>query len=178
MEDVLDVYQRPVNPKRPLICLDEASKQLLAEVRAPLPAAPGQVARQDCGYHREGTAALFMAFEPLAGQRHVFVRAQRTRRDFAQVIQTLCDRLHPRAEKIVLVLDQLNTHGEASLYAAFPPQEARRLAERMQSRAHLEAEVTAWQLARNAAATRASWRFSTTDARVKLKHLYPTVLPG
>ena len=132
MEDVLEVYHRPLDAARPLICLDEASKQLLAEVRAPLPMEPGQVARQDGEYKREGTAALFMVGEPLAGRRHVFVRARRTRLDFAQVVKTLCDDIHPQAHKIVLVLDQLNTHGEASLYAAFPPPEARRLAERLE----------------------------------------------
>ena len=209
MEDVLEVYHRPLDAARPLICLDEASKQLLAEVRAPLPMEPGQVARQDCEYKREGTAALFMVGEPLAGQRHVFVRARRTRLDFAQVVKTLCDDIHPQAQKIVLVLDQLNTHGEASLYAAFPPPEARRLAERLEihhtpkhgswlnmaeielsvlarqclaermpTQDHLEREVAAWQHARNHAASKVDWRFTTADARVKLKHLYPTVLPG
>jgi DDE superfamily endonuclease len=132
MEDVLEVYQRPQDPSRPLICLDEAAKQLLAHVRAPLPVAPGQPQRVDYEYARQGTAALFMAFEPLAGQRHVFVRAQRTRADFAAVIKTLVDDLYPQAERLVLVLDQLNTHGLASLYAAYPPAEARRLAQKLE----------------------------------------------
>ena len=208
MEDVLAVYHRPDDPARPPVCLDEASKQLLAEVRAPLPVQPGQVERVDGEYTRHGTAALFMVCEPLAGRRHVFVRAQRKRTDFAAVIPTLCDELYPAAEKIVLVLDQLNTHGMASLYAAFPPAEARRLAERLEihhppkhgswlnlaeielsvlarqclaerrdHQEHLAAEVAAWQHARNAAATRIDWRFTTTDARIKLKHLYPQTLP-
>ena len=149
-----------------------------------------------------------MLSAPLLGRRHVFVREQRTRVDFAAVIKVLCDELYPRAEKIVLVLDQLNTHGVASLYAAFPAAEARRLAqriewhhtpkhgswlnlaeielsvlarqcldERMESQEKLAAAVAAWQTSRNAAATAINWRFTTADARVKLKHLYPVTLP-
>lgn len=208
MEEVLDVYQRPQDPRGPLICLDEAAKQLLADARAPLPVGPGRAERVDYEYVRRGTAALFMAFEPLAGQRHVFVREQRTRADFAAVIKTLVDDLYPQAERLVLVLDQLNTHGVASLYAAYPPAEARRLAQkleihhtpkhgswlnmaelelsvlarqcledRMDSQAYLAQQVAAWQQARNAAARRVSWRFTTADARIKLQRLYPTILP-
>ena len=132
MEDVLEVYQRPFEPARPQVCLDEASEQLLAEVRAPLPIKPGQLERVDGEHTRHGTASLFMVCEPLAGRRHVFVRAHRQRSDFAAVIKTLCDGLYPAAEKIVLVMDQLNAHGAASLHAAFPPQEARRLAARLE----------------------------------------------
>lgn len=208
MEDVLEVYHRPYDPVRPQVCLDEASKQLLAEVREPLPIKPGQPERVDGEYTRHGTASLFMVCEPLAGRRHVFVRAQRKRVDFAAVVKTLCDELYPAAEKIVLVMDQLNTHGVASLYAAFPPPEARRLAERleihhspkhgswlnmaeielsalarqclaerMENQEHLTKEVAAWERARNTAATRIDWRFTTADARIKLKHLYPQTLP-
>jgi DDE superfamily endonuclease len=208
MEDVLTVYQRPYDVARPLICLDEAAKQLLADVRAPLPLASGQPERVDYEYARHGTAALFMAFEPLAGCRHAFVRKQRTRDDFAAVIQTLVDDLYPHAERLVLVMDQLNTHGVASLYAAFPPAEARRLAEkleihhtpkhgswlnmaelelsvlarqclqeRMESQEQVAREIAAWQQARNRCAVRVNWRFTTTDARVKLKRLYPQILP-
>ena len=208
MEDTLEVYQRPIDPARPLVCLDEAAKQLLGEVRPPLPMQAGQPERVDGEYTREGTAALFMVCEPLTGQRHVFVRAQRKRVDFAAVIKTLCDQLHPAAEKIVLVLDQLNTHGVASLYAAFPPAEARRLAarleihhtpkhgswlnmaeielsvlarqcldERMESQEHLAQEIAAWEQTRNAAACKVDWRFTTADARIKLKRLYPVILP-
>ena len=132
MEDVLEVYQRPHDPARPQVNLDEAAKQLLGEVHTPLPMRPGQPERVDGESTREGTAAIFMLCEPLAGKRHVFVRAQRKRTDFAAVIKTLCDELHPAAEKIVLVMDQLNTHGVASLYAAYPLAEARRLAERLE----------------------------------------------
>ena len=169
---------------------------------------PGSPAKQDGEYTREGTAALFMVCEPLAGKRHVFVRAQRKRVDFAAVIRTLCDELYPAAEKIVLVMDQLNTHGPASLYAAFPPPEARRLIkrleihhtpkhgswlnmaeielsvlarqcldERMENQEKLTRAVAAWERSRNNAATRIDWRFTTADARIKLKHLYPSILP-
>lgn len=208
MEDVLSVYERPYGAARPLICLDEAAKQLLAELRAPLPPAPGQPARVDYEYARQGTAALFMAFEPLAGQRHVFVRDQRTRSDFAAVNKTLVDERYPQAERVVLVMDQLNTHGVASPYAAFPPAEARRLAqkleihhtpkhgswlnmaelelsvlarqcleERMENRERLAREIAAWQQVRNGRAVRVNWHFTTADARIKLKRLYPQPLP-
>lgn len=132
MEDVLEVYQRPYDPKRPLICLDEGAKQILSEVRAPLPLEPGQPQRVDHEYRREGTCSLFMLFEPLAGQRHVLVRERRTCRDYAQVIRHLCDTLYPDVERLVLVQDNLNTHGPHSLYATFPPDEARRLMERIE----------------------------------------------
>ena len=111
MEDVLEVYHRLHDPARPLVRFDEAAKQLLADVRAPLPIRPGNLERLDGEYIRQGTAALSMVCEPLAGRRHVFVRERRTRLDFAAVIKTLCDELYPAVEKIVLVLDQLNTHG-------------------------------------------------------------------
>jgi hypothetical protein len=208
MEDVLEVYQRPYDPARPQVCFDEAAKQLLAEVREPLPMRAGCPERVDCEYKRQGTAALFMVCEPLAGERHVFVRERRTRLDFAAVIKTLCEELYPAAEKIVLVLDQLNTHGVASLYAAYPPKEARRLAarleihhtpkhgswlnmaeielsvlarqcleERMGDKERLTQATAAWAAARNTAAVRVNWRFTTADARIKLKHLYPQPLP-
>ena len=132
MEDVLDVYQRPVDPKRPLVCLDEASKQLLSDARPALPMVVGQPVRQDSEYVRNGTASLFMVYEPLAGKRHIHVSAQRTCLDFARVILHLVDVLHPDADKIVLVMDNLNTHTPASLYRAFLPAEARRLADRLE----------------------------------------------
>lgn len=208
MEDVLEVYHRPYDPARPQVNLDEAAKQLLAEVREPLPMRPGSPERVDNEHTREGTAALFMVCEPLAGRRHVFVRERRTRLDFAAVIKTLCDELYPAAEKIVLVMDQLNTHGIASLYEAYPPAQALRLAskleihhtpkhgswlnmaeielsvlarqcltERMENQDKLTRATAAWEHARNVATTRIDWRFTTADARIKLKHLYPTILP-
>ena len=209
MEDVLDVYQRPFDPKRPLVCLDEASKQLLSDVRPALPMAAGQPTRQDSEYVRNGTANLFMVYEPLAGRRHVHVTEQRTCVDFARVIAHLTDVLHPDAEKIVLVLDNLNTHGLASLYRAFDPAEAKRLAdrlevhytprhgswlnmaeielsalarqclaERMGNKARLNEQTAAWQQRRNDYGIKTEWRFTTDDARIKLKRLYPTILPS
>ena len=209
MEDVLSVYQRPQDAKRPLVCLDEASKQLLSDVRPALPLEAGRPVRQDSEYTRNGTASLFMVYEPLAGRRHVHVSEQRTCLDFARVIAHLVDVLHPDAEKVVLVVDNLNTHTPASLYRAFEPAEAKRLAdrlevhhtprhgswlnmaeielsvlarqclsERMNDKANLQEQVAAWQRRRNASAVRIDWRFTTDDARVKLKRLYPTILPG
>ena len=132
MEDVLDVYERPFDPARPVVCLDEASRQLLGEVRPPQPPAPGRPARHDPEYARGGVANLFLATEPLRGWRTVLVSDQRTRLDFARCVQELVDVHYPTAGKIVLVLDQLNTHTPASLYAAFPPAEAKRLADRLE----------------------------------------------
>jgi len=208
MEDVLDVYQRPFDQKRPLVCLDEASKQLLGDARPALPMAPGRLLRQDSEYIRNGTASLFMISAPLLGWRHVAVTERRTCQDFAQVIKTLVDEQFAEAEKIVLVMDNLNTHGPASLYAAFVPAEAKRLSDkleihytprhgswlnmaeielsvlarqclgdRMDSRANLQEQVGAWQSRRNASGVKIDWRFTTDDARIKLKRLYPVILP-
>lgn len=132
MEDVLEVYHRPFDPRRPLICIDEASKQLVGEVAQPVPAAPGQPARFDYEYVREGTANLFMIFEPLLGWRHVAVTERRTAKDFAEVLRWLAEEVHDGAEKLVLVTDNLNTHTLASLYEAFPPEQARRIAGRIE----------------------------------------------
>jgi hypothetical protein len=126
MEDVLDVYTRPYDPQRPQLCLDEASKQLLGDTRAPLPARPGSVAKVDHEYERHGTAALFMVNAPLAGRRHVRVRDRRTAVDWAHVIKEVVDALYPAAQRLVLVLDNLHTHTPASLYEAFPPAESAR----------------------------------------------------
>jgi hypothetical protein len=209
MEDVLEVYSRPHDPSRPVVCLDECSKQLVAETRVPLPAEPGQPARHDYEYERHGTANLFMLFEPLAGKRHVEVTGRRTAVDFARVVRDLLDARHPGAEKVVLVMDNLNTHKLASLYQAFPPEEARRLVERLEihhtpkhgswlNMAEIELsalatqcldrriadqdalarEVAAWQDARNAAGSTVDWRFTTADARIKLKRLYPSIKGG
>ncbi len=205
MEDVLDVYTRPDDPHRPLVCLDEASTQLLADVTAPLPTVPGQPAREDYEYARHGTANLFLVYEPLRAWRHVTVTARRTGVDFAHVIKDLVDVQHPDAERIVLVMDNLNTHTPASLYEAFPPAEAKRLADKLElhytpkhgswlnmaeielsvlarqclgrrlpDRETLAREVAAWEAARNASSTAVDWRFTTSDARIKLKRLYPS----
>jgi hypothetical protein len=132
MEDVLEVYKRPYDPRRPVVCLDETSKQLIGETRTPVPAAPGQVAHYDCEYVRNGVANLFMIIEPLAGQRDVEVTERRTMKDYAERLRKLSDETYPDAEVIVLVQDNLNTHSPASLYEAFPPAEAQRLTARFE----------------------------------------------
>ena len=204
MEDVLEVYHRPHDPDRPVVCLDETSKQLIAETRVPIPARPGQPARHDYEYERNGTANLFMLFAPLEGWRHVEVTGQRTAADYARILKALSDTHCPAAARIVLVQDNLNTHTPASLYQLFPPEEARRLAERFEwhytpkhgswlnmaeselgilssqcldrripDKPALIREVAAWRVKRNKYHTRADWRFTSADARVKLKRLYP-----
>ncbi len=206
MEDVLEVYQRPHNPTRPVVCLDETAKQLISETRVPIAAKPGQVARYDYEYERNGTANLFMMFAPLEGWRHVKVTDRHAAVDYAQVLKELSDTHFPHAEKIVLVQDNLNTHKAASLYEAFPAAEARRLVERFEwhytpkhgswldmaeselgvlasqcldrripDKQTLMDEVAAWQARRNRHHTKADWQFTTADARVKLKRLYPAL---
>jgi hypothetical protein len=132
LEDVLDVYTRPYDPRRPQVCLDETSRQVLAETRPPLPPAPGRPARHDPEYVRAGVVNCFLVCEPLRGWRHVTVSDRRTRIDWARCIKDLVDVHYPDAEQIVLVMDQLNTHSPASLYEAFPPAEAKRLAAKLE----------------------------------------------
>ena len=132
MEDVLDVYHRPFDPKRPLVCVDEASRQLIGEVVQPVPARPGQPARFDYEYVRNGTANLFMIFEPLLGWRHVKVTERRTAKDFAEVLRWLVEEVHDDADRVVLVVDNLNTHKPACLYEAFPAEQARRIAQKLE----------------------------------------------
>lgn len=134
MEDVLEVYSRPLDPSRPVVCLDEFCKQLLSEVKAPLPAAPGRPAREDYEYVREGCVSAFMIAMPMEGRREVFIgpEGRRTARDYALALRHLAEVVHPRAERIVLVQDNLNTHCFASLYETFKPEEARRLASRFE----------------------------------------------
>lgn len=206
MENVLDVYKRPHDPARPFVCLDETSKQLVEETRAPIPMQPGQPARYDYEYKRNGVANAFVLFAPLEGFRHVKITERRTAIDYAHVLKELSDTHFPIAEKIVLVQDNLNTHAKASLYEAFEPAEARRLVERFEwhytpkhgswlnlaeselgvlasqclarripERATLEKEVAAWTARRNSANVKADWHFTTADARVKLKNLYPAI---
>jgi hypothetical protein len=206
MEDVLAVSTRPYDPPRPQVCLDETSRQLLAEVSPPRPVAPGRPAREDYEYQRQGVCNVFLVCEPLRGWRQVTVSARRTRIDGAHCVKDLVDIHYPDAEVIVLVQDNLNTHTPASLYAAFEPAEAKRLADRLElhstpkhgswlnmaeielsvrseqcldrrlaDRAMLEREVAAWQAARNACGRGVDWRFTTEDARIKLKHLYPAI---
>jgi hypothetical protein len=206
MEDVLDVYHRPYDPRYPQVCIDESSKQLVGEIRSPLPPRPGEPARYDSEYVRNGTANLFVAFEPLAGWRHVEVTDTRTRRDWAWFVKGLVDGRYRDAERVVLVMDNLNTHTAGSLYEAFPPDEARRIAEkleihytpkhgswlnmaeielaalstqcldeRVEDKPALAREVAAWETPRNDQKVGADWRFTTADARIKLKRLYPSV---
>jgi hypothetical protein len=206
MEDVLDVYQRPPDPRRPLVAMDEASKQLVKETRPVQPAQPGQPLRYDAEYERAGVRNLFLAVAPLEGRRHMQVTEQRTRTDWAAFMRELADTIYPTAERIVVVLDNLNTHGPASFYEAYSPAEARRLAQRFEfhhtpkhgswlnvaeielsvlSRQCLQrrlpdaptlaAEVAAWVRRRNDAGATIDWQFTTADARVKLKHLYPSL---
>jgi hypothetical protein len=132
MEDVLEVYTRPYDPQRPQVCMDETSKQLVAAVRTPIPAAPGRAARYDTEYERHGVSNLFLFVEPLRGWRSVTVTAHRTKQDWASAVKTLVDEHYPDAERIVLVLDNLNTHSIGSLYEAFSPVEARRLASKLE----------------------------------------------
>jgi len=205
MEDVLEVYHRPFDPQRPVVCLDETTKQLVSETRTPLPAAAGRPVSHDYEYERQGVATLFMLCAPLHGWREVSVRERKTRVDYAQCLRALAEEHFPQAEKIVLVQDNLNTHAAASLYEAFEPVTARRLLERFEfhytpkhgswlniaeielsvlSRQCLDRrigdwhllrqEVAAWTTRRNQPQCKINWRFTTADARIKLKKLYPS----
>jgi hypothetical protein len=206
MEEVLSVYTRPYDERRPQVCLDEMSRQLISETRVPVPMQPGQPECYDYEYERHGTCNLFIACEPLAGKRFLQVTEHRTKRDFALFIRELVDVYYPMAEQIVLVMDNLNTHTPASLYEVFEPAEARRLVEKLEihytpkhgswlnmaeielsglsrqcldrrigKQAELEQEVVAWQLKRNERKVGINWRFTTADARIKLKRLYPSI---
>jgi hypothetical protein len=211
MEDVLEVYTRGEDPLRPVVCLDEQPLVLHGEARPPLPATPadgerpGRPRRQDYEWTREGTASLFMVYAPFLDWRHAEVRAQRTKQDWAEVIRDLADVRFPLAERIVLVMDNLNTHTLGALYERFPPEEARRLAEKLEihytpkhgrwlNMAEIElsvvtrqclsrrlpdqetvvAEVRAWEKRRNTRSGQVQWRFTAADARIKLRHLYPS----
>ena len=206
MEDVLAVYTRPRDPDHPLVCLDETSKQLIAETRMPIPMKAGRPARFDYEYERNGVANLFMTFAPLEGWRHVEVTDRHAAVDYARVLKDLADVHFARAKIIVLVQDNLSVHSKASLYQAFPAPEARRLVERFEwhytpkhgswlnlaeselgvltkqcldrripDKQTLIDEITAWQHDRNKCHNKADWQFSTKNARVKLKHLYPSI---
>ena len=206
MEDVLEVYQRPYAQEYPQVCFDETSKQQVKETRLPLPVEPGHPARYDSEYERNGVSNLFMMFAPLEGWRHVKVTDRRTCIDWAHGIKELVDIHFPTAEKIVLVMDNLNTHFPASLYKAFPPEEARRILDRLEfhytpkhgswlnmaeielsilqrqslnrripNQESLKMEVNAWEATRNANEAKVDWRFTTQDARIKLKKLYPSI---
>jgi len=205
MEDVLDVYKRPADPKRPLVFFDESPEQLVREMRQALPMQAGQPERYDYEYHREGVANLFMFFAPLQNWRSVKVTARRTKVDWAYCMRDLVDVHFPQAEKIVIVQDQLNTHSPACLYEVFPPTEAKRILERLEfhstpkhgswlnmaeielsvlnrqclnrcipSQTVLIRETDAWASQRNKKQSTVDWQFTTDDARIKLKRLYPS----
>jgi hypothetical protein len=206
MEDVLEVYHMPYDPAYPVVCMDETCKQLVGEAREPMPCAPGRPLRVDNEYVRNGVAEIFMEVEPLAGKRRVVATERRTRKDWAMRIKEMLDERYPDAIKVRLVMDNLNTHSTASLYEAFEPAEARRLAGRLEihhtpkrgswlnmaeielsalsgqclgrripDMPTLQAELEAWEKSRNNSARKISWQFTTSDARIKLKKLYPTI---
>ena len=206
MEEVLDVYERPWDPEEPVVNMDETTKPLTQEVIAPLPPVPGQPERYDTLYKRNGVAVLFMFFEALRGWRQVNVAESKTAVDWAWQIKELLDVHYPHARKVHLVMDNLNTHGGAALYKAFPAEEAHRLLSRLEfhfTPKHgswlnvaeielsvlsrqcldrriadletLQQEVEAWQTERNETRTKVYWRFTTRDARIKLRKLYPTI---
>lgn len=207
MEDVLDVYQRPYDSKRPVVCVDESNKTLHTTPHGSLPIGPGQAQRQDYEYKRNGTLNLFMAVEPLVGKRSVSVTDRRTKQDFAEFLRYLSDEVYPQAETVVLVTDNLNTHSPACLYERFEPAEARRLAQRfewhytpehgswlnmaeielsvlsrqclsrrMPDKRTLATEVSAWERDRNNVKVQIDWQFTTQDARIRLKRLYPVAI--
>src|SRR3712207_3825034 len=209
MEDVLDGSARPRDPRRPLVCFDESNKEQHREVVEPLPVAPGQPARSESTYERNGVSNLFMFFAPLENWRHVKVTDRRTATDWAHCMRDLVDLHFPEAERIVLVQDNLNTHLPAALYTAFPPEEAKRIWDKLElhytpkhgswltmaeselsvlsrqcldrripDQAALRRETAAWEERRNTAKATIDWRFTTADARVKLKKLYPTLKPS
>jgi hypothetical protein len=204
MEDVLELYEAPYDPDRPVICMDETSKQLLGETRIPIAASPGQPRRIDYEYERQGTADLFVFTEPLGNWRCVEVTQTRTRIDWAEQMKNLVDVYYPQATTIRVVMDNLNTHSLGSLYEAFPPEEARRIAEKLEihyTPKHgswlniaeielrvltvqclkrripnveiLRREVQAWEAERNASDAEVDWQFTSDDARIHLKQLYP-----
>lgn len=209
MEDVLEVYHRPYDPKRPVVCLDECSKELHTTPQGELEPAPGKTACEDYEYERQGTRNLFLAVEPLRGWRKVQVTERRTAVDFADQLRQLADEDYPLAEQIVLVTDNLNTHTRACLYERFAPEEAQRIAAKLEwhytpehgswlnvaecelsvlgrqcldrripNAAILTQEVAAWERDRNAQQVTIDWQFTTADARIKLKHLYPVTQCG
>jgi len=206
MEDVLDLYASEHSAEEPLVCMDEASKQLVRDEREPIPMASGRPLREDYHYQRRGTQALFCFFDPVRGWRRVSCQDSRTAVDWVEQIRILLEEDYPEARKVKLVCDNLNTHTTAALYEAFDAAHARALARRLEihytpvhgswlnvaeielsvlarqcldrrigSTGELRREVAAWQDERNADKSRVQWRFTTADARIKLRHLYPPV---
>ena len=206
MEAVLDIYHRPEVSTNPVVCVDETSKQHLKETRQRLPMVEGMPSRYDSEYKRNGVSNLFMIFAPFQHFRHVEVTDRRTRMDFAHICRDLVDVHFPDADRITLVCDNLNTHKPASLYTAFQPEEARRIAKKLEfhytpkhgswlnmaeielsvlsreclsrripDQQTLKREIQAWQNRRNGKRATVNWRFTTDDARIKLKKLYPSI---
>ena len=205
MEMVLDVYKRPYDPKRPILCMDESPRQLIAEAKSPIAAAPGQPARYDYEYRRCGTYNVFLVCEPLAGKRFLDILETKTKRDWACFLETIADE-YKNAQLITLVMDNLNTHTPGTLYETFPPEKAKALWDRFEfvytpkhgswlNMAEIELnvltgqclkrridnisdvkkEALAWQKARNTKNAKVNWQFTAKDARIKLKRLYPTL---
>lgn len=205
MEQVLEIYKRPYDPLHPVVCMDESPRQLIRETRLPLPAEPGVVARYDYEYERCGVCNVFLAVEPLAGTRIVEITERRSKQDWAGFLGEIARR-YPRAQKITLVMDNLNTHTPGSLYATFPPEAAKALWDRfnfvytpkhgswlniaeieinvlsrqcldrrIDTLEEMRAETRAWEKQRDHAQSRIDWQFTTDDARIKLKRLYPTL---
>ena len=205
MEQVLDVYKRPYDPEFPVVCMDETPRQLIKETRIPLPATRGRLERHDYEYERCGVYTVFMASEPLAGRRFVKTTERRTKGDWAAFMKDIAGH-YTRAEKITLVMDNLNTHTPGSFYETFPPQQAKRLWDRFEfvytpihgswlnvaeielnvligqclnrridSLDQVSKAVSAWQRRRDNAKAKINWQFTTRDARVKLRRLYPTL---
>jgi len=205
MEDILDLYTQPYDAKRPLVCMDETSKQLVSEVRTPLALRPGQPARYDYEYQREGVCNVFMFFEPLRGWRAVDIRARRTKQDWVYGMKKLVEEYYPEAEVVRVVVDNLNTHNPAAFYEFFAPAEAKEILNRLEvhytpkhaswlnmaeielsvvsrqclnqripDQQRMPREVSAWARARNEQCKRVDWQFTTADARIRLKRLYPT----
>lgn len=207
MEDVLAVYTRPFNPSVPVICMDEKPCQLLDEVRKPIPAAPGSVRKEDNEYIRKGTCSLFLFTEPLGGWRRCYASERRTKQDWAEQVRILLEEDYPDCEKVVLVMDNLNTHNISALYERFPASHAFRLSQRLEihhtpkhgswlniaeielsalttqclgrripSIEMMDREVKSWAAKRNYNQKSVDWQFDVTDARCKLKHLYPVII--
>src|SRR5690554_5471573 len=206
MESVLDVYKTPYDKRYPVVCMDESPKQLIKQTRIPIARKPGQDAKEDYEYSRQGVANIFMANEPLKGKRYIRIKKSKTKKDWAHFVRYIADQLYPRAIKILLVMDNLNTHKPSALYETFPPEEAKRIWDRFEfiytpkhgswlnmaeielnvlnhqclnrhisSEEKVKQEVAAWQENRNNKGGKINWQFTTRDARVKLRKLYPSI---
>jgi hypothetical protein len=209
MEEVLGIYERPFDERFPVVCMDETNKQLIKEVRPSLPMVPGQSTRYDAEYERVGVCNIFFSFEPLKGKRRIKVTDTRGKLDWAHFIKEIVDKDYFEATKIILILDNLNTHRGASLYEAFPPKEAKRILDRLEihytpnhgswlnmaeielshlsrqcldrripSKKQFDQEISSWIKKRNSDNCTIDWRFTASDARIKLKKLYPTLING